>query len=80
MINLHSNERILSEFHRTRVLLHCVHLRWQLRCDQGWQMVQHFLLKLESTQPFAMTALSMYRLDYGTLMQVGEHEVALPNS
>ncbi|EAA43545.4 AGAP009856-PA [Anopheles gambiae str. PEST] len=70
MINLHSNERILSEFHRTRVLLHCIHLRWQLRCDQGWQMVQHFLLKLESTQPFTMTALSMYRLDYGTLMQI----------
>uniref|UniRef100_A0A182JPJ0 Gustatory receptor n=1 Tax=Anopheles christyi TaxID=43041 RepID=A0A182JPJ0_9DIPT len=70
MINLNSNERILSECHRTRVLLHCVHLRWQLRCNHGWQMVQHFLLKAESTRPFAMTALSMFRLDYGTMMQI----------
>uniref|UniRef100_A0A182PZ67 Gustatory receptor n=1 Tax=Anopheles epiroticus TaxID=199890 RepID=A0A182PZ67_9DIPT len=70
MINFRSHEHILSECHRTRVLLHRIDLRWQLRCDRGWQMVQHFLLKLESSRPFAMTAWSMFQLDYGTMMQI----------
>uniref|UniRef100_A0A182SIU2 Gustatory receptor n=1 Tax=Anopheles maculatus TaxID=74869 RepID=A0A182SIU2_9DIPT len=70
MMNLYSNERILSECHRTQVLLHRINLRWQLRCKAGWDRVQHFLLKLESSEPFAMTAISMFRMDYVIMMQV----------
>uniref|UniRef100_A0A182MFK3 Gustatory receptor n=1 Tax=Anopheles culicifacies TaxID=139723 RepID=A0A182MFK3_9DIPT len=70
MINLYSNERILSERVRTQALLHRLDLSWQLRCKRGWRMVEHFLLKLQSSPPFAMTAFSMLRMDYGVMMAV----------
>uniref|UniRef100_A0A182WQR6 Gustatory receptor n=1 Tax=Anopheles minimus TaxID=112268 RepID=A0A182WQR6_9DIPT len=70
MINLYSNERILSERIRTQSLLHRMDFSWQLRCDRGWRMVEHLLLKLQSSQPFAMTAFSMFRMDYGIMMAI----------
>uniref|UniRef100_A0A182NZ60 Gustatory receptor n=1 Tax=Anopheles dirus TaxID=7168 RepID=A0A182NZ60_9DIPT len=70
MLNLHSNERILIECRRIQELLHRVDLGWQLRCDRGWHMVQNFLLRLRYSQPFAVTALSMFRMDYSVMMEI----------
>uniref|UniRef100_A0A182QGC2 Gustatory receptor n=1 Tax=Anopheles farauti TaxID=69004 RepID=A0A182QGC2_9DIPT len=70
MLNLHSNERILTEYRRIRELLHRIDLGWQLRCHHGWHMVENFLLRLHYSQPFAVTALRMFRMDYGVMMEV----------
>ncbi|KFB46673.1 AGAP009856-PA-like protein [Anopheles sinensis] len=71
MLNLHSNERIGQECVRMRQLLHSVDLGWQLRCETGYQMVQNFLLKMESCQPpLTITAMSLFKMNYAIMMEV----------
>ncbi|XP_053673504.1 uncharacterized protein LOC128723763 [Anopheles nili] len=77
MLNLHSNEQIEQQCCRMRELLHRFDLRWQLRCDRGYQMVQSFLQQLEFSQPLALTAVSMYRMDYVVMMQVWQVKTPL---
>ncbi|XP_058122473.1 uncharacterized protein LOC131293379 [Anopheles ziemanni] len=70
MLNLHSNERIGQECVRMRQLLHSVDLGWQMRCETGYQMVQNFLLKMESCQPLTLTAMGLFKMNYAIMMEV----------
>uniref|UniRef100_A0AAG5CWJ0 Gustatory receptor n=1 Tax=Anopheles atroparvus TaxID=41427 RepID=A0AAG5CWJ0_ANOAO len=70
VVNLHSNERIRRECVRMRELLHCVDLGWQLRCDTGYQMVHNFLLKLEVCHPLTLTAMGLFKMEYGIMMEL----------